>query len=106
MSCVPWANGGPRRSRPQGESRFSEARIRRYGLPASAARRANIAKIRTLLGEEAAAQDDAPIAEIIPLTLREPCPDCGGLMRIIEIENGGGKVVHGSGRVFLLRAAQ
>ena len=23
-------------------------------------------------------------AEIIPLTLREPCPDCGGQMRIIE----------------------
>ena len=46
--------------------------------------KANIAKIRTLLGEEATAQDDAPAAEIIPLTLREPCPDCGGRMRIIE----------------------
>lgn len=59
-------------------------RIRHYGLLASAARKANIAKIRTLLGEEAAAQDNAPAAEIIPLTLREPCPDCGGVMRIIE----------------------
>lgn len=59
-------------------------RIRHYGLLASAARKANIAKIRTLLGEEATAQDDAPTAEIIPLTLREPCPDCGGVMRIIE----------------------
>ena len=59
-------------------------RIRHYGLLASAARKANIAKIRTLLGEEATAQDDAPNAEIIPLTLREPCPDCGGVMRIIE----------------------
>mgnify|MGYP001816170268 CR=1 FL=1 len=59
-------------------------RIRHYGLLASAPRKANIAKIRTLLGEEATAQDDAPTAEIIPLTLREPCPDCGGVMRIIE----------------------
>ncbi len=59
-------------------------RIRHYGLLASAARKANIAKIRTLLGKEATAQDDAPTAEIIPLTLREPCPDCGGVMRIIE----------------------
>ena len=59
-------------------------RIRHYGLLASAARKANIAKIRALLGEEATAQDDAPTAEIIPLTLREPCPDCGGVMRIIE----------------------
>ena len=59
-------------------------RIRHYGLLASATRKANIAKIRTLLGEEATAQDDVPTAEIIPLTLREPCPDCGGVMRIIE----------------------
>ena len=57
-------------------------RIRHYGLLASAARKANIAKIRTLLGEEATAQDDAPTAEVIPLTLREPCPDCGGVMRL------------------------
>jgi uncharacterized protein HemX len=40
--------------------------------------KANVAKIRTLLGAEAPAQDDAPGAESIPLTLREPCPDCGG----------------------------
>lgn len=59
-------------------------RIRHYGLLASAARTANISKIRTLLGEQATAQDDAPTAEIIPLTLREPCPDCGSVMRIIE----------------------
>lgn len=60
-------------------------RIRHYGLLASAARRANIAKIRSLLGAEAPSQDDAPGAEIISLTLREPCPHCGGPMRIIEI---------------------
>jgi predicted Zn-ribbon and HTH transcriptional regulator len=60
-------------------------RIRHYGLLASAARKANIAKIRSLLGAEAPSQDDAPGAEIIPLILREPCPDCGGPMRIIEV---------------------
>ncbi len=59
-------------------------RIRHYGLLASAARKANIAKIRALLGAEPGGQDDTPTAEIIPLTLREPCPDCGGVMRIIE----------------------
>ncbi|TIS34136.1 IS91 family transposase [Mesorhizobium sp.] len=60
-------------------------RIRHYGLLASAGRKANIAKIRTLLGVETVVQDEVPSAEIIPLTLREPCPDCGGPMRIIEI---------------------
>ena len=30
-------------------------------------------------------------AEIIPLTLREPCPDCGGQMRIIETFRRGQK---------------
>ena len=59
-------------------------RIRHYGLLASAARKTNIAKIRTLLGAEAVVQDDASAAEIVPLTLREPCPECGGPMRIIE----------------------
>jgi len=60
-------------------------RIRHYGLLASAGRKANIAKIRALLGAETVKQDDPPTAEVIPLTLREPCPDCGGPMRIIEI---------------------
>ncbi len=59
-------------------------RIRHYGLMASTARKTNIAKIRTLLGAEAAMQDDASTTEIMPLTLREPCPECGGAMRIIE----------------------
>jgi hypothetical protein len=59
-------------------------RIRHYGLLASAARKTNIAKIRALLGAEALVQDDASAAEIVPLTLREPCPECGGPMRIIE----------------------
>ena len=59
-------------------------RIRHYGLLASARRRTNIAKVRVLLGAEPTKQEDPPTAEIIPLTLREPCPDCGGPMRIIE----------------------
>jgi hypothetical protein len=60
-------------------------RIRHYGLLASADRKANVAKIRALLGAEAPSPDVAPSAEITPLTLREPCPDCGGPMRIVEI---------------------
>lgn len=59
-------------------------RIRHYGFLASAQRKANIAKIRTLLGVQTASQEDTLIAESVPLTLREPCPDCGGPMRIIE----------------------
>ena len=60
-------------------------RIRHYGLLASARRKTNIAKIRTLLGAGIPRQDDRPTAEVIPLTLREPCPDCGGPMRIVEV---------------------
>ena len=66
-------------------------RIRHYGLLASSGRKANIAKVRTLLGAQAPKQDDLPAAEITPLTLREPCPDCGGQMRIIETFRRGQK---------------
>ncbi len=66
-------------------------RIRHYGLLASATRKANLAKIRTSLGAEIAKPDDPPSAEIIPFTLREPCPDCGGAMRIIETFRRGQK---------------
>ena len=61
-------------------------RIRHYGLLASAQRKANIAKARTLLGTPRSEQADENTseAEVIPLTLREPCPCCGGTMRIIE----------------------
>ena len=59
-------------------------RIRHYGLLASAARKTNIAKIHTLLGAQTGRQEDASTAEVIPLTLREPCPECGGAMRIIK----------------------
>lgn len=60
-------------------------RIRRYGLLASTARKANIAKIRVLLGTDRPGHEPQATAEIIPLTLREPCPCCGGPMRIIEM---------------------
>jgi len=66
-------------------------RIRHYGLLASSQRKANIAKARSLLGGEPTKQDDPPAGEVIPLTLREPCPDCGGAMRIIETFQRGQK---------------
>ncbi len=68
-------------------------RIRHYGLLASATRKANISMIRALLcvqrPEQLAVQE--PQTEIAPLTLREPCPYCGGPMRIIEIFGRGQK---------------
>ena len=68
-------------------------RIRHYGLLASATRKANIRTIRALLCVERPDQAPAsgPNAEIISLTLREPCPCCGGPMRIIEIFRRGQK---------------
>ena len=68
-------------------------RIRHYGLLASGVRKTNLAKCRALLRarppEQASAQDAE--AEVTPLTLREPCPCCGGPMRIIEIFRRGQK---------------
>ena len=68
-------------------------RIRHYGLLASSARKSNITKIRALLCVQRPEQPpvSGPDAEIIPLTLREPCPCCGGPMRIIEIFRRGQK---------------
>jgi len=68
-------------------------RVRHYGLLASSARKANIAKIRALLCVQRPEQAtvSGPEAEIIPLTLREPCPCCGAAMRIIEIFRRGQK---------------
>ena len=60
-------------------------RIRHYGLLASASRKANIAKIRALLGVPQPAPAPETATEHAPLTLREPCPCCGAPMRIIEI---------------------
>ena len=56
-----------------------------YGLLGGATRKADMAKICSLLGKALpdAATDTA--AKPIPLTLRELCPCCGGPMRIIEI---------------------
>ena len=60
-------------------------RIRHYGLLASAGRKDTIGKVRDLLGAQAPAEPGATdIDTAQPLSLREPCPDCGGPMRIIE----------------------
>jgi len=66
-------------------------RIRHYGLLASSQRKVHIAKVRVLLGAQAVEQNSLPAAEVTPLTLREPCPDCGGAMRIIETFRRGQK---------------
>ncbi|HEY9037883.1 MAG TPA: transposase, partial [Roseovarius sp.] len=68
-------------------------RIRHYGLLASSTRKANLPKIRALLCLQRPEDTVAPSAEAeaAPLTLREPCPCCGGPMRIIEIFRRGQK---------------
>ena len=68
-------------------------RIRHYGLLASTTRKVNINRVRALLSGLMAVPVPVtePEAEIIPLTLREPCPCCGGPMRIIEIFRRGQK---------------
>jgi hypothetical protein len=66
-------------------------RIRHYGLLASSTRKANITKIRALLCVQQPEQAAAPGPKAAPLTLREPCPCCGGPMRIIEIFRRGQK---------------
>jgi hypothetical protein len=69
-------------------------RIRHYGLLASAARRANIARARELLGapEPPTAPDTITKATATaPTDHRPPCPCCGGRMIIVEtFERGGG----------------
>lgn len=60
-------------------------RIRHYGLLASSSRKANITKIRAFLCVQQPEQVAVPEPQAeAPLTLREPCPCCGGPMRIIE----------------------
>ena len=66
-------------------------RIRHYGLLAGATRKPTIARIRHLLAATAPEQELQADGEIVPLTLREPCPDCGGPMHIIEIFRRGQK---------------
>jgi hypothetical protein len=69
-------------------------RIRHYGLLASAARRANIARARELLAapEPPTAPDATTKATATtPTDHRPPCPCCGGRMIIVEtFERGGG----------------
>nr|WP_203595639.1 IS91 family transposase [Salipiger sp. PrR003] len=66
-------------------------RIRHYGLLASATRKATIERIRDLLGQRTPEREGQDTREPAPLTLREPCPCCGGPMRIIEIFRRGQK---------------
>ena len=66
-------------------------RIRHYGLLASGARKTNLAKVRALLCVQIPEQPPAQKSEPTTLTLREPCPRCGGPMRIIEIFRRGQK---------------
>jgi hypothetical protein len=69
-------------------------RIRHYGLFASAARRANIARARELLAapEPPMAPDATTKATATaPTDHRPPCPCCGGRMIVVEtFERGGG----------------
>jgi hypothetical protein len=57
-------------------------RIRHYGLLASSARKANIARARELL---AVAPPPEPVELPEPSDWLPPCPCCGGRMTIIEI---------------------
>ena len=63
-------------------------RIRHYGLFANAARAGNIAHIRELLGA-AAPQVEPDATSTAGISsgqriLRQPCPDCGGSMIVVE----------------------
>ena len=69
-------------------------RIRHYGFLAGVSRKPTLARIRGLLGElppEHSPQASLESMETAPLELREPCPCCGGPMRIIEIFRRGQK---------------
>jgi hypothetical protein len=68
-------------------------RIRHYGLLASAARKANIARARELLAapEPPTERDETTRAAAAPTDHRPPCPCCGGRMIVVEtFERGGG----------------
>ncbi len=59
-------------------------RIRHFGFLASANRKRSIAKIRAMIGDAPKPVGPETPNSDLPLTLRQPCPDCGGQMRIIE----------------------
>jgi hypothetical protein len=74
-------------------------RIRHYGLFANGVRAANLEKMRVLLNvrspdtgvnesEDVQSQDEQPKERGL---LRQPCPCCGGTMRIIETFEAGAK---------------
>jgi hypothetical protein len=68
-------------------------RIRHYGLLASAARKANIARARELLAapEPPTERDQTTRAAAAPTDHRPPCPCCGGRMIVVEtFERGSG----------------
>ena len=69
-------------------------RIRHYGLLASAARKANIARVRELLAApepETAPDATTKAAAAAPTDHRPPCPCCGGRMIVVEtFERGAG----------------
>ena len=64
-------------------------RIRHYGFLASAKRKENIAAIRAMIGAELQTVESEAPDEVPPLTLRQPCPDCGAQMRIIATFRSG-----------------
>lgn len=62
-------------------------RIRHCGFSSGAHRKTNIDRIRAQLNAPTVSQDNKePSAEVEqpPLTLRQPCPSCGGTMLIVE----------------------
>jgi hypothetical protein len=59
-------------------------RIRHYGLLASSARKADIARARELLAGAPARSEPETVEASQPLDWRPPCPCCGGRVRIIE----------------------
>jgi hypothetical protein len=69
-------------------------RIRHYGLLASAARQANLARVRQLLAapEPETVRDETTGAAAAPIDHRPPCPCCGGRMIVVEtFERGGAR---------------
>ncbi len=67
-------------------------RIRHYGFLAGAGRKEKVARVRSLLGTAASGEPDQPADDLKePMALREPCPGCGGTMRIVETFRRGQK---------------
>jgi hypothetical protein len=65
-------------------------RIRHYGLLANGNRATNLTRMRELLDVAAPASESHDAAEeAMPESLAQPCPCCGGPMRVIEIFQAG-----------------